>query len=264
MFDVAFVDQQQVIDAPGNDGLRKHARRAHGDAVGNRARALRVMRALDGVDHARKARRLHANDLNARFKRLGCRGNTGNQAAATHSHYQRVQFRHRLQHFQPHRALTRDDGLVVIRVDKHQAVTLGQQQRMLAGFIQRVAVQHDVGTKAACALNFHARCEARHDDDGANSQALGVISHTLRVVARTHGDHPPLPLHLRQLRQLVTCATLFKRRGVLQVFELQVKLCSGELRQRARFHAGRVQQVALQALGGLFNVVQTEHLIPFF
>ncbi len=53
-----------------------------------------MVRALHGIDHGRKARRLHADDLDARLERLGRRGHARHQAAAANGHHQRVQVGH--------------------------------------------------------------------------------------------------------------------------------------------------------------------------
>ena len=82
------------------------------------------------------------------------------------------------------------------------------------------------------------------------------------MVARAHGNHAALALGVSQLRQLVAGAALLERRGVLQIFKLQVNLRPGELRERFRFNARRVQQMAVQALGGLFDIGQAEHGFP--
>ena len=59
---------------------------------------------------------------------------------------------------------------------------------MRARFVQGVAMQHDLGAKAARAFDLDARREARHHDHRAQAQALRVVGHALRVVARAHGD----------------------------------------------------------------------------
>jgi len=144
-------------------------------------------------------------------------------------------------------------------VHKNKLPLPGQQQGVGARLVQRVALQHDVGTKTARALNLDARSEARHNNHRAHSQPLRMVSDTLRVVARAHGNDAAGALIKVELRQLVAGAALFERRGELQVFELQEHLRASDIRERARGHAGRSQQVALQALGGGLNVGEFNH-----
>ena len=147
---------------------------------------------LMALTMAGKARGLHADDLDAGLERLGRRGHAGDQPAAADGDHQHVQLGHGVQHLQPHRALAGDDGFVVVGVHEHQPFALGQLQGMGARLVERVAVQHHLGAKAARALDLHARREARHDDHGAHAQALRVVGHALRMVARAHGDHAAL------------------------------------------------------------------------
>ncbi|MCY1365980.1 hypothetical protein D9M69_528560 [compost metagenome] len=142
---------------------------------------------------------------------------------------------------------------------KHQAVARRQLARVGPGFVQRVAVQHHLGTKAACAFNFHARREARHHDHRTNAQALRVIRHALGMVAGAHGHHPTGPFVGAELRELVAGTALLERGGVLQVLELQEHLAAGELRKGAGFDAGRVQHLPGQPLRGGFNIVSFQH-----
>jgi len=79
------------------------------------------------------------------------------------------------------------------------------------------------------------------------------------MVAGAHGNHTARPLFLRQQRELVAGAALLERSGELQVFKLQKNLCADDVRQRAGFDAGRVQHLALQAHGGVADVLKGKH-----
>jgi hypothetical protein len=95
---------------------------AHGDAFGNRAGALHMGRALDGVDHGREAAGLHADDAQARLEGARRGGDAADQAAAAHGDDQRVQVRLLAQHLQRDGALAGDHGFVVEGVDEAQAL----------------------------------------------------------------------------------------------------------------------------------------------
>jgi hypothetical protein len=79
------------------------------------------------------------------------------------------------------------------------------------------------------------------------------------MVARAHGDDAATLFLVAQLCQLVAGAAFLERGGELQVLELQKHLRTGDLRNRARFHARRVEEVPLQALRGLADVGQVDH-----
>ena len=235
------------------------AGRADGNAFGDAAAALRVVRALDGVEHGRETHGLHADDLDIGLDGLGRRGHARNQTAAADRHHQRVQVRHILQHFQSDRALAGHDIRIVIGMDKNKLLLLSQRQRVGTSFVQRVAMQNDLGAETARALHFDARREAWHHNHGAQAQALRVVSHTLRMVAGAHGDDAALAFFRAELRQFVAGAALLEGGGELQVLEFQEYLGPGDVRQGARGHAGRAQQLALQAGGGGLNVVEFNH-----
>ena len=142
---------------------------------------------------------------------------------------------------------------------KHQAFLIGQLARMGPGGFQRVAVQHHLGAKTPRALHFDTRREPRHHDHGAQSEALSVVGHTLRVVARAHGHHAARPLCFGQLREFVAGTAFLERGGVLQVFKFEKNAAADQLRQRAGFHAGRVQHLPSQANGGGLDIGELQH-----
>ena len=82
-----------------------------------------------------------------------------------------------------------DDGVVVIGVNESQLPLLGQCKRMGARFFQRIAMQDHLGPKTARALHLDARRKARHHDDSMQAQPLGVVGHTLGMVACAHGNN---------------------------------------------------------------------------
>ena len=69
---------------------------------------------------------------------------------------------------------------------------------------------------------------------------------------------------LHQRRQLVQRTTLLEGRGELQVLELQEDLRASDLRQRARFDAGRDQHLPPDAVSGLPDVVDADHGAPLW
>ena len=144
-------------------------------------------------------------------------------------------------------------------MDESQTLGGGQLVSVLARGLQGVAVQHHLGTEAARALNLHAWGEARHDDHGANAQALRVVGQPLGMVARAHRHHALRALGLAQLGQFVARAALLERGGELQVFKLQKNLGPNHLRERLRGYTGSLQHLALQAFGGGFDGGKAEH-----
>ncbi len=69
---------------------------------------------------------------------------------------------------------------------------------------------------------------------------------------------PRVPL-FGEVDQLVARAALLERGGELQVLELQEDLGADDFRQGARFDAGRVEHLALQARRGALDVLDSDH-----
>jgi hypothetical protein len=95
-------------------------------------------------------------------------------------------------------------------VDTLTGLTVGQVAGVGAGFVEGIAMQHDLGTETLRPLDLHARGEAGHHDHGPQTQTLGVVGHPLSMVARRHGHHP-LGAGLRiELGELVAGPTLLE------------------------------------------------------
>ena len=136
LLDVAFVDEHEVVDEFAHDLARDLPRLPDRDALGDGAVALRVGRALDGVEHGREAAGLHADDLDAGLERAHRGGDAADEPAAAHRDDQRVELRLRAQHLQPDGALAGDHQRVVEGVHEGQALRVGQRQRVVARLVE--------------------------------------------------------------------------------------------------------------------------------
>jgi len=210
---------------------------------------------LDGVDHRREAAGLHANDLYARLELARRGGDAADEPAAAHRDDQRVEVGLGAQHLQADGALASDHGFVVEGVDEAQALARCEHQRVVAGLVEVVAMQHDLGAEAARAFHLHHRGRHRHHDDGTQAQALRVVGQALGVVAGRRGDDATDRLAAIDHRgQLVQRAAFLERGRELQVLELQEDLRADDLAQRAALDAGRVQHLAGQPRSGSLDV----------
>jgi hypothetical protein len=117
-------------------------------------------------------------------------------------------------------------------VHESQSLALRKLECMGAGGFQRVAVQHHLCAEAARAFDLHAGREPRHHDQRPQPEALRVIGHTLRMVARRHGDHSACTV-LGKIDQLVARPPLLERGCELQVLEFQEHLGADDFRKGA-------------------------------
>ena len=261
MLDVALIDQHQIVDALADQMTCYLTGLADRNAVGNRALALCVGGALDGVDHGRELRRLHANDVDAGLEGARRGGDAGNQAAAAHGNHQRIQVRLVAHHFQADGALAGNDQGVIKGVDEGQAALLGQGAGVLAGLVKALAKQHHLGAEAARALELDGGGVHRHDDHRVQTEALRMVRHALCMVAGrgrndARGGHARRGCGIDHPEQFVERAALLERGRELQVLELQEDLRPSQLGQRFRLDTGRVQHLAGNAQRRRFDVGQ--------
>ena len=73
---------------------------------------------------------------------------------------------------------------VVVGMDQHPALGLGQGTGLSGGLFIAVAVQHDLGTEAANRLHLDGRRVAAHHDLGMDLQFAGGEGDALGVIAR--------------------------------------------------------------------------------
>ncbi|MCY1522753.1 hypothetical protein D9M68_576200 [compost metagenome] len=259
VLDIAFGNQFDTVDQLAHDRLRQRAGRFHGDAFGDGVLPLRHGHTIDRGVHGRKTFGLHADDLDAGLERLGRGGDPRNQAAPADGDNQRIQLRLVFQHFQRHRALPRNDGLVVIRMDHGQPALLRQLVAARLGIIEGVARQHHFGAETARIGDLHGRREARHHDHRGHPHAVRVVGHALRVVAGRHGDHARRALGIRQRQHAVQRAPLLERRRELQVLELQPDFGAENVGQRAGKGKRGLQHLAAQVFAGGLNGGDIDH-----
>ena len=166
----------------------------------------------------------------------------------------------RVQHLQRHRALAGDDRLVVVGVDEGQAFAARPAASAWARAASSVSPCSTTSApKPRVRSTFTPGVKRGITISAAQAQALRVVGHALGVVAGRHGDHAARAAPRDEVDQLVAGAALLERGGELQVLELEEDLRADDLGQRARFHAGRVEHLPLQATRGAFDVFDSNH-----
>ena len=176
--------------------------------------------------------RLDADHLDFRAQVLHVGGDTGDQAAATDRHEDRVQPAWVLtQDFHGHGALAGDGVRVVIRVDIDEALFVDQLQRVGQRLGERIAMQHHLAATRTHAFDLDLRGGLGHHDRGLDAQLAGRQGQALGMVASRSGDHTAGQFFRAQLRQLVVRPTDLEREHRLQVFTLEQNLVAQALAQ---------------------------------
>src|SRR3982750_2774099 len=109
---------------------------------------------------------------------------------------------------------------------------------------------------AARALDLDVRCVARHHDDCGDAEAARMIGDTLRMISRGRCDTAVLPLLQSQGEQFVKCTALLEGGRELQVLEFEIDLGPGDVRQRPRIKAWRIDDRTAQCARRFFNSAQ--------
>src|SRR5205807_3208082 len=141
----------------------------------------------------------------------------------THGNEHSLHPRHVLQNLQSHRALSRDDFLVVVRRNDHVSMLGRQFFRLPLPFGAPWTDFHDLRAKARGGLKFDRGSILWHDDDRFGMQRAGGISYALRVVPAGIRNYSPRPLLRRERSNFVVRAPQLERADGLEVFELYEK-----------------------------------------
>ena len=193
-------------------------RRAVCDRVdGGKGRDLAVFKALC---QAGCALWLDADYLNLGIEHLCEGGHAGRKTAAAHGDEDHVDEGQLLVDLHGDRALAGRNAGIIEGVDEGIAVLPGKLERLVAGLVIDITVEHHFGAEGLRAVHLDERCRGRHDDDGLYAVGLCRIGNALRVVAGRCGDETLLPLLIGERRDLVVGAAHLVGAGALHVFGL--------------------------------------------
>src|SRR3569623_1457978 len=165
--DLVGADQYHLVHALARNAKRLFADLPHGHAVGEDAHLIQphTLLALQRAIQGRRIIGLDADDLHLGIQRLHITRPTRDEAAAAHRHEARVPRRLVLaQYHHRHRALARDHLRVVVGMDEHHALFIGELDRADIGLVVGVAVQHRLRAELAHRLHLDVGRGARLED----------------------------------------------------------------------------------------------------
>ena len=240
------------------------ARILHGDTIRegrDAVEGLPLMIAVS-IEHTRRTGRLHTIDLALRAEALDREGDTGDQSAATDRHDDRVHILELVEDLETDRALTRDDRIIIVRMDEGHARLLLE----LDGLIMRIVVgafhEADLRAEPLRALDLHDRRTIRHADDALDAHLRRREGHALCVIAGAAGHDPVTALLLAQLTDLIVGAAHLEAAGHLQVLGLEIHLrVRHEPRRRDEV---RLPRHILQNETCMIDFIQCHHSVPAF
>ncbi len=108
------------------------------------------------------------------------------EPATADRHDQRVDRGLRRKHLERHGSLARDDVGIIERMNEDAAAGPRELPGVLAGGVERLPMQHDLGPMRSCLLNLHVGREKRHDNGRWNVESHGVAGNGLAVIAGGH------------------------------------------------------------------------------
>jgi hypothetical protein len=216
------------------------------------AASTRTRSPASSARHGGQSGGLNADDLHVGPGALDRQRDAADEAAAPDGNDERLDLRHLLEDLEPERGLARHHARIVERVDEDEPALGLERARALVGLVVVRAVEDHFGAIAAGVGDLDERRVLGHDDGGGNSEPRGVEGDGQTMVPRAGRDDSPPPLLGAELQQQVGGAALLEGAGHLQVLQLHETARAGELRQRLRVRAGRLDDgVAQPTPGGL-------------
>ena len=175
--------------------------------------------------HAGGILRLNTDNLGLRPDIAQISGNARDQAAATNTDKNVVQWRRRLPgQLHPHRALSSDNVGVIKRVQVGQALGLDKFPGQGCSRVVGVAVENHPGAEITHRINLDGRCGHGHDYGGSHIKLLTGQGHALGVVTGRRRHYAPGAGAGIQIDHLVVGTPKLERKHRLQVLTLQENL----------------------------------------
>ena len=116
--------------------------------------------------------------------------------------------------------------IIIKRMDESSTCLLLKFKCFLICIVICSRYQPYLCTQGLCCLDFTDRCSVRHADDTLYAHLCCRQSHTLSVVPCTAGNNPRFLLLICQLTYLVVGSSQLEASCHLQVFSLQINLCT--------------------------------------
>lgn len=173
------------LEAIGADLTHRHAVAKAADVRQPHRRT-----ALERLIHAVGVARLHTENPDLRLHALDVRANAGGQPSSADRHENRIELGRLLENFHPDGPLAGNHVRMIER--RHEgAVALARiGQRGIAGIVEIVAVQHDLGAIAGDGLDLDVGCGVRHEHARAAPERVCRERHALRMIAGGGRHHP--------------------------------------------------------------------------
>ena len=159
-----------------------------------------------------------------------------------------------LEELEPDRALARDHGVVLERMDQRRAGPLDVLERCLHRLLEDRADELDVRAVVARRVDLRHRRVLRHEDRRVGPLLAGRVRDGLAVVPGARRDDAGGPLLVGQHRDLVDRATDLERACPLEVLRLQQDLPAAQPRERLRAEERRDTRVVADPLARILDV----------
>ena len=117
---------------------------------------------LEGVVHARCPCCLNAVDFHIRFQRLHSERNPGNQTATTNRNDYCLDIFKLIENLKPYRSLTRNNVVVIVRVNESCACLLNKLYCPVVSVIIRAFYEFDVCAETTRAFDLHDGSRVGH------------------------------------------------------------------------------------------------------
>ena len=182
------------------------------------------------------------------------------QTAAADGHDDRVDVGQLVEDLEPDRPLSRDDVVIVERMDERVAVLVFEFKRLVVGVVVDALDEADLGAEAFCRLDLGDGRDVGQTDQRLDAVVSRRERDALRVVARRAGDDSALFLLVGELRDLVVSASDLERTGDLEVLGLEEEI-NAALDVARGDHIRRTDRL-FEDERGVVDFVECEHISP--
>ena len=255
--DLLIAHEDEIVELIAKDELRKLIRGARCYALGRGVHGrLHQLAALPRLIGGLRLLRLHADDLNRWVHGLRHDADARGAATAADGGHDDVDVRLRLGYFERERGHARDQEWLVRCVDVSMPRFFRQPLRVLAGVVERGAVEHDAGAEVAYRLDLGRVRALRHDDGHRHVEHAARVGNGLAVVAGGGGDDAATALVLLEAGHEVDAASNLERADGEVVLVLDVDLGAHELIEGGVGVQWGAQEVRRDRLSGIEHVLQ--------
>ena len=219
-------DGDDIVNIFANHFVGRFARSFYSNAIGKGMYRVErfIFMVMKGPVHAGCTGCLYAINFYVGAQALDGEGYATDEAAAANRHDDSFYVRQLVENLQTDAALTCDNKLIIIRMNKGHACFLLQLDSAVMRFVVGAGNKLHLSAETLGVFHLHNRCAAGHADNAFDAHAGCGQRNALGMVAGAAGDNALGCFLFGQLADFVVGTAHLEAAGYLQVFCLQIEV----------------------------------------